>query len=1106
MTTRISTYAADQYNTQLVLQLKQQLNDLLTQVTSGKKSTNYEGISQQAQQAIDLGDQTSSVGNYLTNNTLVGIKLNAMQSVYSSVNTTMQNFQQELQNFINNGSQMTPENIQSLQQQAFQSMQDMEYYLNTQVDGQYIFSGTATSTPPVDVGFNSLSQFQNAYDGYTTSYGTTSSADLTQAQTAVTNTGSITFNSANDTLTAANAGGFGDLPVGSPITLSGTGPAVGTFTVLANDGTTVQIGPNLVAEGDPNNPIPAPPTVTLTTSANSATDPSLNLSQQVYFSPPGVISSMTAGAFANVLPAGTSFTVSGAANAANNGNFVVASNDGTNIVIQRPDLTSQATLTQATGDRTASVTTSFGTGAVSFADQTLGNGLTFNAANSTISDPSGIANLSLIPVGSYVTVANATNATNNGTYLVTANNAGVISVRSSTTTSLMNEAANTNAVISNGTATGFSPGSLAFAQGDSVVTAANSGSLDGIDVGQTINVTGTALNNGAFTVTQTFTTPVANEIANSTYNPPPEFTTTDAATGATTTASTNYPIQFTAGTPGTVTGNPVDMMGLKVGDVVNVANTKLNGGSFVVTANTLNQFTAGSGGGASTIIDGATTIAHATTGALTFAANGSTIIGAVTGGLSGVAAGDLITVAGSTINNGTRLVTQTFPTAVANETTAAGAATVTVNDLTKITPAGELKFTAGASPTLAGNAQDLGGIVAGDVITMSGTASNNSSFVVNSITPNLLTNETSTVANEATVDDTTAAVSVTAGAGKQTQFFASSGIILAGGSNSMAGMNDGDSISITNSLSNNTATPRTVTETFNAAITDEASNAQATITDGTAQLTNAQTGGVTFTASSNTMTAATVGGFNTIHVGDVITVAGSANNNNSYVVTGNDGTTLTLAPPGKAIRVSDTTLNLAPPNTAVRTADDTVTFAAPNTAVQVAKNVSLSKTSYYAGNSGTLNQEIDNNTQFAYGVTASDPAFEKAFRAMALIAEGVTGTAGGLDMNADRLQQANYLITSAIDNSSSGTPPFGPEQASNLGALTSQLDLQQSTLASTTTQQTNYQNFLQTGVGSIINSDLTATITEMLNQQAALQASYQSLASVQQLSLLNYLK
>ena len=764
MVTGIGTFATDQLNTSLVLQTKANLDTLLQQTTSGKKSLSYTGIADVAQQAIDFGNQTSSIGNFLTNNNVVNLRLQAMNQVYTSAQSTMNTFQQDLQNFMNNSQSGNAQDTETLQQQAFAALKNMQYYLNTQVDGQYIFSGSKTDTPPVTFNYSTLAQFQSAFDGYNVSYPTTSSGDLSTGTTTPLDTGSITFNAQAGTISAANAGQFSNLSAGSVVNVTGS-PYDGQYTVLANDGTTLTVSHNFTAEGDPSTNS-FTQNVTVSTSALATQDPSLSLQPSgLSFSPPGVLTSQVAGQL-SALHAGDSITISGAANPANDGNYIVAGIDptGTNVNIQRADFTQPATLDPSVNpDTSATLTYPTGTSTATPTNGVIG--LNFNA-NGTISDDVGGAALSGVPAGSYITVANALSPTNDGTYLVSANNAGVLSVARTTDTSLNDEAANAGAAISNGSPTAFNPGSLSFDSSSSVITAANSGSLAGITVGQTVNVSGSASNNANFLVTGTFTTPVVTE----------------------------------------------------------------------------------------------------------------------------------------------------------------------------------------------------------------------------------------------------------------------------------------------------------------------ANNANAQIVDGTTSFAGASTGGISFDAPTNTMTATNPGTFAGVQVGDVINVSGSATNNGAFVVTGIDPTSSQL------------------------------TVAPANTAVQVAANVSLSTSSYYAGNTATLGQEIDNNTPLPYGVTAADPAFEKAFRAMALIAEGQTGTAGGLDTNTNRLQAANYLVTSALDNSATGTPPFGKESSSNINDLSLNLDLQTQTLSNVTSSQTNFQNFLQTAVGTLTNADSTQTIVELLDQQSALQASYQALSTVRQLSLLNYLK
>ncbi len=766
MVSGIGSYAADQLNSYLVMQSKSTLDNLLQQVTSGKKSLNFTGIADVSQQTLNFGNQISSTSNFLTNNTVVNLRLQGMNQVYSSVKSEMSTFQQNLENYIDNskGTNGDAQDLLTLQQQAFAALKNMQYYLNTQVNGQYIFSGSKTDTPPVSFDFSNLAQFQAAFDGYNTQVGTTSAADLSQVSTTVLNTGSLSFNSQNGTISAANTGQFSNLPVGSTVTLSGSAYD-GSYTILSNDGTNLQVAPGFTAEGDPT-ASSYTPTVQITTSALASQDAGLSIKpDDVYFSPPGVLTSTTAGDFSS-LQAGDSITISGAQNAANNGNFIVGGVDptGTYIYLQRPTFTSPPDFdTSGNPDGASTVSFPAGTTTTSLTDPV--NGINFNS-DGTISDNVAGALLGSVPIGSYISVSGSNLAANDGTYLVTANNSGVLSVSRANQTTLNDESNAASASLSNGTATSFSPGTLNFTASSSMMTAGTAGSLAGLAVGQTVNVAGSVNNNGAFVVTATFPTPVV----------------------------------------------------------------------------------------------------------------------------------------------------------------------------------------------------------------------------------------------------------------------------------------------------------------------DEASNTNAQIADGTSNFASGTTGGITFDSTTNTISAANSGTLAGIKAGDVINVSGSGSNNGAFVV--------------QSIDPSNSVLTLEP----------------ANTAVQVAKNISVSTSSYYQGNTATVGTEIDNNTSLSFGITAADPAFEKAMRAMALIAQGATGTAGGLDTNQSRLNAANYLISSAIDGTSTGTAPYGTEKASNLQDLTLNLNLQTQTLNTVTTQQTNFQNFLQTAVGTLTNADSTQTIVQLLDQQAALQASYQSLATVRQLSLLNYLK
>lgn len=141
------------------------------------------------------------------------------------------------------------------------------------------------------------------------------------------------------------------------------------------------------------------------------------------------------------------------------------------------------------------------------------------------------------------------------------------------------------------------------------------------------------------------------------------------------------------------------------------------------------------------------------------------------------------------------------------------------------------------------------------------------------------------------------------------------GVTTTGGNSSItatsalfSNLTAGATIEITNTASNNgtytvssvTNSGRTV-EIVTTMLTDEANVANTSIsyrdpnnTSNELSLQGASYGGLSFTRSTNTLTAANAGGLTGIPVGSRITVAGTTLNNGTYTVASNDGTNITV--------------------------------------------------------------------------------------------------------------------------------------------------------------------------------------------------------------------
>ncbi|MCR6631162.1 MAG: flagellin [Magnetospirillum sp.] len=242
-------------------------------------------------------------------------------------------------------------------------------------------------------------------------------------------------------------------------------------------------------------------------------------------------------------------------------------------------------------------------------------------------------------------------------------------------------------------------------------------------------------------------------------------------------------------------------------------------------------------------------------------------------------------------------------------------------------------------------------------------------------------------------------------------------------------------------------------------------------------------GSLTFTPTGTfgeTITAATANAFSdangvTPKPGELITLkSGTGVNDGVYEVVSNNGTSIVVK-------------------------SKTVWTDSSSTA-------SVSSTSWYKGDTSTLQQRIDSDTSVDIALYAADPAFEKAFRAMGLIAQGAVGTAGGLENNQDRLNAARFLIYDATDGSAVGPAPYGTEERGNMESLQSKVGVTQAVIKDRNDKHQQFIALFQARSDDIENVDMTEAIATLLDDQRAMEASYQTLSTVRSLSLLNYLK
>ena len=311
------------------------------------------------------------------------------------------------------------------------------------------------------------------------------------------------------------------------------------------------------------------------------------------------------------------------------------------------------------------------------------------------------------------------------------------------------------------------------------------------------------------------------------------------------------------------------------------------------------------------------------------------------------------------------------------------------------------------------------------------------------------------------------------------------------------------------------------------------------------------TGTLSFSQLDNTLKSTVRGAFNAIGAGDTLIFTDSDGVTQSYIVdkVSEDGKTITFAEStpvtadaeypdgyntGSANPVTigtsfavgsvvnfagygENSNNVAPTmqivginqdGSLVVSADESY-FDTDNLPITIDANErwSIDSESYYVGGSATETYRISDNQSITLDISANDSVFDKLFRAFGMIAQGnlVKTDENGLITNADEVdslvnEAMNYL-QSAIDNNGKATN--GKNET--LSLVIAKISANYVTLDNVQKTLEAVQGNLEDSVDSVKNVDKTEATVKLLEAQNSLEASYQVLSNVLNLSLLNYM-
>jgi flagellar hook-associated protein 3 FlgL len=144
--TRISTYAQQQLTLRDVTNTESRLTDLQNQISSGFKSSNYEGLAGQVEPLAAVDHKLSKTQNYLENNSVALTALHTTDNALSQLIQSANELKNEVLLRRNDSFGNAPE----FQDEVQGAWKQITAQLNSTSGGRYVFSGSATNTQAVD--------------------------------------------------------------------------------------------------------------------------------------------------------------------------------------------------------------------------------------------------------------------------------------------------------------------------------------------------------------------------------------------------------------------------------------------------------------------------------------------------------------------------------------------------------------------------------------------------------------------------------------------------------------------------------------------------------------------------------------------------------------------------------------------------------------------------------------------------------------------------------------------------------------------------------------------------------------------------------------------
>ena len=143
--TRVANLAQHQRNLAHILNAQARLTTGQIQISSGKVSPQYSGISRDARQLVNAEMSLARTAQFVTTNNTIDQRLQTMETNVSQIFNVLTEFKSLLVNGLNANNSADL----AMPTQAQAMLNQVTALLNVEEDGRYLFAGSRTDTAPV---------------------------------------------------------------------------------------------------------------------------------------------------------------------------------------------------------------------------------------------------------------------------------------------------------------------------------------------------------------------------------------------------------------------------------------------------------------------------------------------------------------------------------------------------------------------------------------------------------------------------------------------------------------------------------------------------------------------------------------------------------------------------------------------------------------------------------------------------------------------------------------------------------------------------------------------------------------------------------------------